>query len=169
MKNSYYIKDDVAYIEIVSKGQIFLATVDEADLDKIQVGDKTWWLCGGYARTHDGIWMHSLVLKGNIMRHRPGIKPDHIDRYKLNNCRSNLRLTQHNAKNTGLRKDNKTGLKGVQFYKATGKYRARIMIDGIDKSLGHFDCKYEAGRAYTRACLKYHNGIGVQRIPIKLK
>lgn len=59
----------------------------------------------------------------------PGsLQIDHIDRNRLNNRIDNLRVvTQHeNQRNVGLRKDNKTNIKGVQFRKDTAKWRATI-------------------------------------------
>jgi hypothetical protein len=50
---------------------------------------------------------------------------DHKDRNRQNNKLSNLRwaTASENTKNTGLRKDNKTGHKGISFCKTRNKYR----------------------------------------------
>ena len=75
---------------------------------------------------------------------------DHIDRNKLNNNIENLRVVtnQQNQWNTNS--------KGFAFHKATGKYEARIMVDGKRKHLGLFETEYEARNAYLDAKAKYH-------------
>ncbi len=49
---------------------------------------------------------------------------DHIDRNRQNNSLENLRwaTSSENNFNTGLRKDNKTGYKGISFCKTRNKY-----------------------------------------------
>lgn len=53
---------------------------------------------------------------------------DHIDENKQNNNPSNLRLATEgqNHMNVKLRKDNRSGIKGVYFYPSTGKWMAQI-------------------------------------------
>tara|TARA_R110001632_G_C11078230_1_gene388218 strand:+ start:81 stop:533 length:453 start_codon:yes stop_codon:yes gene_type:complete len=53
---------------------------------------------------------------------------DHIDRNKLNNELSNLRLADRSLQmcNTGLRKDNKLKLKNITEHKPYGTYRVDI-------------------------------------------
>jgi len=49
---------------------------------------------------------------------------DHVDRNKLNNSLSNLRWATdcENANNKGLRKDNKTGYKGISYCNTRKRY-----------------------------------------------
>lgn len=71
---------------------------------------------------------------------------DHEDRNRSNNVWKNLRLatrTQNNM-NGGIRSDNKSGVRGVGFIKATGKWYARIKSDGEMMHLGHFVNKGDA-------------------------
>ena len=58
---------------------------------------------------------------------------DHIDENKTNNKINNLRISinggnQHNVK---IRKDNKSGIKGVYWYKHTNKWCAGIRVNRI--------------------------------------
>jgi len=61
---------------------------------------------------------------------------DHIDRIRHHNWISNLReaSTQCNQRNYGNRKDNKSGVKGVSFYK--NKWRANIKNNQKQHNLG---------------------------------
>lgn len=82
---------------------------------------------------------------------------DHDDRNTLNNQRYNLRpaTKSQNLANSSLRKDNKTGFKGVTFNKIHQKYRARIRINTIEKHLGWFDDPEKAAKVYDEAAKKY--------------
>jgi AP2 domain/HNH endonuclease len=75
---------------------------------------------------------------------------DHIDGNKLNNQRFNLRRVTANEqqRNVGMRKDNKSGYKGVNWYPKTSKWRAYITVNGKSKTIGFFWTAQEAARAY---------------------
>ncbi len=66
---------------------------------------------------------------------------DHIDNNKLNNNSNNLRwcTCQENNRNKSIQKNNTNQVKGVYFNKRAKKYRAYIMIDGININLGYYD------------------------------
>lgn len=65
---------------------------------------------------------------------------DHRDRNRANNRWGNLREATHaqNGRNLSRRSDNTSGRSGVSWDKDTGKWRARIRIDGADRHLGLF-------------------------------
>ena len=75
---------------------------------------------------------------------------DHIDRDKLNNNIENLRVVtnQQNSWNADR--------KGYYLDKATGKYLARIGVDGKQKYLGMFVSEEDARDAYLIAKAEYH-------------
>jgi hypothetical protein len=84
------------------------------------------------------------------------IKPiDHIDRNKLNNVISNLRLADHsvNGHNRGLISTNTSGVKGVSHdWRSLRKpWHAYIDVQGKRISLGHFVTKDEAIQARQKA------------------
>jgi len=81
---------------------------------------------------------------------------DHINGNKIDNRLINLRecTKQQNHFNIGLTSVNKSGYKGVGWRPNKNKWRARIMINQKEKSLGHFDCKHEAAEAYNKAAKK---------------
>lgn len=73
-----------------------------------------------------------------------GYKPieiDHIDGNTENNKIENLREAnrQGNTQNQKIRSDNKSGVKGVCWYKATNQWKAQIQTNGERKLLGYFD------------------------------
>jgi hypothetical protein len=75
---------------------------------------------------------------------------DHINGDKSDNRIDNLRLStkSQNAVNSGMRKNNTTGFKGVSLDKRRGKYVAEITKDNKKIHLGMFDTPKEASNAY---------------------
>lgn len=91
------------------------------------------------------IFMHHIVLP------RPDkMFIDHIDRNKLNNVRTNLRVCTNpqNQANKGKRKDNTSGRKGVSWGKYARKWRATMTVSGKHVSLGCYNSVDEAYKAY---------------------
>jgi hypothetical protein len=78
---------------------------------------------------------------------------DHINGVGTDNRWCNLRAATHlqNMRNARRRIDNESGFKGVGFHRQMNKWRARLQVDGVEKSLGLFDTAEEAHRAYLRA------------------
>lgn len=87
----------------------------------------------------------------------PPTEIDHIDGDPTNNRISNLRLatrSQNNA-NTRCRRDSGSGVKGVGRHQKSGKWRARIEVNGKSKFLGLFDRIEDASNAYQRAAVQH--------------
>lgn len=104
-----------------------------------------------YAATRIGkeiVFMHNL-----ISGRKSGLEVDHINQDGLDNRRSNLRHStrSQNRVNVSIRKDNKSGYKGVSLYKKTGKWRAYIQKDKKWKQIGYFNTKEAAAIAYNNA------------------
>lgn len=74
-----------------------------------------------------------------------GMVVDHISRNTLDNRRANLRVVTQRRNNLNKKS------RGTSFHKATGKWRARIKLDGVCTSLGLFQTEEEAHAAYWRA------------------
>lgn len=87
---------------------------------------------------------------------------DHIDGDGLNNRRSNLRVVTHaqNQCNRRLNIDNKSGVRGVAFNRATGKWRAQIGVNGAKRYLGLFSSIDKAAQAYASASAELHGEFG---------
>lgn len=93
-----------------------------------------------------------------IFKMMTGLEPeeiDHLDCDPGNNAPANLRAAtrRDNECNKRARVDNKSGLKGVSIDPKTGRWRARIQIDGRRRTLGLYGSASEASRAYQTAAL----------------
>ena len=120
----------------------------------------------GYIHNHDG-YVRICIAKKQYMAHRliflmfHGFMPryiDHIDLNRSNNKIENLRQANwsQNNSNKNVRKDSKTGVKGVIYLKKIDRYWSRINVDGKMKHLGHFKNIDDAAKAYQDAARKIH-------------
>lgn len=82
---------------------------------------------------------------------------DHKGRNGLNNQRYNIRDStgKQNQENRGLNKNNKSGVKGVDFHKASDMWRATIRHNGKLIHLGLFDRLKDAVAARLAGERKY--------------
>lgn len=82
---------------------------------------------------------------------------DHDDGVRHNNQISNLRdvTKSQNQKNKKLQINNTSGVMGVGFHKATGKYRAYLKHHGRQISLGYYDTFDEAVIARRNGEISY--------------
>lgn len=110
-----------------------------------------------YARSWIGgtnVLMHRLILGMTDRK----TQVDHKDRNGLNNQRSNLRLCTHaqNLANRAVRKDSKSGIRGVRWVPRLDRWAARIIINGQSIHLGLFPTKEDAAAAYDAALKSKH-------------
>ena len=65
---------------------------------------------------------------------------DHIDKNPSNNKRENLRAVNRkcNMRNTGNRKTNTSGVKGVRWFNRTKKWVVAITVDSKNIHLGYY-------------------------------
>ena len=131
-----------------SKGEPIL--VDDADF--VMLSAHTWRLNdGGYAIATIGgetVKMASLLLDCPA-----GMMRDHHNRDRRDNRRHNLRVATplESQGNTGVRKDNSSGFKGVTWNKAVAKWKAQIREGGRRRFLGYHITAEAAARAYDAA------------------
>jgi hypothetical protein len=83
---------------------------------------------------------------------------DHHDRNPSNNTIENLRIASSNEQkwNTGIPKNNTSGIKGVYYNKNANKFMAYVSINGKQNNLGYFDDKYEAERVVKKKREELH-------------
>lgn len=83
---------------------------------------------------------------------------DHIDGNSLNNKLGNLRLANvsENLRNSRLRSDSSTGIKGISFDHKRLKWRAVIMVQQKYIQVGRFSNLDDAVRELGSAREKYH-------------
>ena len=94
--------------------------------------------------------MHSEILSGT------GKAIDHIDGNGLNNTKANLRFCSNSQNLMNIKAGRGTSkLKGVSWHKRSGMWRATIVVNKRQISLGYFHCEQEAGRAYDDAAVFY--------------
>ena len=82
---------------------------------------------------------------------------DHINGDRADNRWENLRAVERkdNARNAKRRSTNTSGMMGVQWHPALGKWRARIMVDGRSIALGCYHSLEDACAARKSAERRY--------------
>jgi len=111
------------------------------------------------------LWMHHTILPPP-----DGYLTDHRNHNGLDNRRSNLRIATYSENVQNARKTkSKTSsrYKGVDFVKATGKWRARICVAGYRIFLGSFDSELEAALAYDTAAKLYFGQFACLNFPME--
>lgn len=157
------IEGGFAYVPL-TKG--FEAVIDVDDVDKVK--NNNWYALGAAGLVYAARMQKIYGVRRSIYLHRviticpPEKLVDHVDCNTLDNRRANLRICTRaqNTMNTKIRADNKTGFKGVDQIKASGRWRAAIKSNGAVVHLGHFGCATAAAVAYRRANQKYHKDFG---------
>lgn len=140
-------------IPIQHKGKTYYALVDKEDFDRLS--KIRWYLVKGYAKTHlssgnggsnylISIPMHSFITNTYGIGVNGNLETDHINGNKLDNRRKNLRscTRSQNIANRTLKRNNKTGYKGV----SNSKGGFQVTIAG--SYVGWFKDKIEAAKAY---------------------
>lgn len=101
----------------------------------------------------------TVYLHREILNARPGELVDHKDGDGLNCQRSNIRIATRgqNMANTGPSRANTSGVRGVYRERETGKWVARIKVNGKKHCLGRFEQIEDAAKAYDEAA-RHHFG-----------
>lgn len=110
-------------------------------------------------KTYRSIWLHRFVMNQPSWNN---MVVDHKNGNTLDNRKENLRVCRQlgNSQNRVISKNNSSGYKGVSWYPATKKWKARIGVNWKRICLGYFDTPEEAYKAYCEASEKYHGEFG---------
>lgn len=103
------------------------------------------WVNGRLEYRHRVVWVEH---NGPIP---DGMQIDHINHDRSDNRIENLRLVTPQQNHF-----NRSGVKGFNWDKRKGKWRAYIYRDGKMKNLGYTDCMLEARAKYLRAKSEVH-------------
>ena len=105
----------------------------------------------GFTIDRTGVTLHDMILGQAPI----GLVTDHIDRNTYNNQRQNLRHVTHaqNAQNSGMRKSNRLGYKGITV--SQHGYAAEIIIDGQRYWRGRYPTPKEAAVEYDKMAAQY--------------
>ena len=87
---------------------------------------------------------------------------DHTNCNRADNRVVNLReaTNAENRANTMLCRSNTSGIKGVNWHKKAGKWRAYIGVGRRAIHLGLFYCREDAAAAYAEASARFHKDFG---------
>jgi hypothetical protein len=146
----------------LSQGRV--ALVDDADWEWLRRWK--WFACPSIRGTYyarRSFWKLGKMKQVSMARAILGITDskvavDHRNGDTLDNRRENLRpaTNAQNQANSGLRKNNTLGVKGVSYHPKRNRWQARIGVGGQRLSLGYFASVVEAAEAYRQKAIEVH-------------
>jgi hypothetical protein len=151
------IDGDIAKLPIGINAKDGYALVDKKFA---YLGKYKWSLCNGYPRCRIGgksVKIHKLIIQTKNC-------VDHINRNKLDNRESNLRVVAaaENNYNKTKQSNNTSGYKGV--YRRGQKLLAKIVVNGKQHHLGTHDTPEQAAISYNKGSKRYFGDFGVLNI-----
>jgi hypothetical protein len=157
LKPITYNKEGIAYILIKNKKQNkeYECLVDDDKWHELTYV-KTWFYnTNGYIRNNKTKLIHRYLYETykpneNIIN----LEIDHINRNRLDNRMSNLRIATSGQNNYNRESKNKTGYRGVK--KDKNKYCAKIKYKGEEYGKYGLETKEEAALAYNELAIKYY-------------
>lgn len=147
-------------MELVYLNDEYYALVDDEDFERVNQFNWSlieWSGCQYAKRKTKGttISMHQFILDTTE-------EVDHIDGDGLNNQKVNLRAVTHakNIQNQRTQTRSVSGYRGVTFFPDSGRWkrkkpwRARIKIDGHDRTIGYYLTPEEAAEAWNAVAVE---------------
>jgi hypothetical protein len=147
-------KNIMQIIRPISLNSGEIAIIDEEDYEKVK--QYKWSFNGRYAIGYGKGIKNTTTMQRIVMNPPDGCVVDHINRDKLDNRRSNLRIcTQsQNMANYPMHGLNTSGRKGVYWNKKREKWRAQIRFNQKLIVIGYFHDLNEASEAYIAQAKK---------------
>lgn len=159
MRNDYRVEGDTAVILLKRRdGSVWETFIDRIDLPIADSIEGNWFGNLGTNRYSGGILrgksvlLHRLILGIND----PMVPVDHLDHNGLNNRRSNIKIatfSENSWNMNGVRRDSKSGVRGVFFDRASGKWIAAYQLNLKKVVVGRFDAIEDAEIAIREARL----------------
>lgn len=149
---------DASVLMVLHNGEVTLVDYSQYE----QINHLSWTIV---AKGYSG---RRLTPQGCELLHRrinntpPGMDTDHINGFRMDNRKCNLRTATRSQNNANQKKKSGTysRFKGVSWDKRKLKWQAGIKINGKRKALGRFDNEEDASKAYSdaakRAFGEYH-------------
>jgi len=136
------------------------AMVDNEDFDRVK--DINWCLNShGYAENSNISLMHSMILNSRM-------EIDHINHDKLDNRKSNLRVSTHQQNMCNSRPIKGSSVyKGVSIDKERNKWLAQIVYNKKWIFIGRYDTEYEASIARDLKALELQGDFAYLNHPEK--
>lgn len=133
----------------LSSGQSFIV-----DIEDTPVLFRHKWRMNGLGYVFYG---HAGLLHRLIMQPSKEKVVDHINGDPWDCRKQNMRvITQkQNSYNCRIRKNNKSGYKGVSYSNSRNRYESCICVDGKTRHLGRYKTAIEAAIAYNKAASFY--------------
>lgn len=145
-------------MKTISLTQGKFAQVDDVDFDWLNQW-KWYYLSSGYAARDVTInYKKTCILMHTVLAVALGFSsPDHKNRDRLDNRRSNLRPASRfqQLQNTRRRSDNTSGYKGVWWNASRNRWTVRLQFEGKLIWGGSFLSKEEAALSYDRLAKKF--------------
>lgn len=137
--------------------QGYVALVDDEDYERLSMFP--WHISSrGYAVRNSRGSGKELMHRA-LMGNPTGREIDHINRNRLDNQKSNLRLSTHRENCCNQEGRSITSqYKGVCWVKRCNKWQAQINVNKKTIFLGLFEHDIDAARAYDKAA-KQHQGV----------
>lgn len=131
--------------------------VDDEDFEYLS--QFKWQFDGNYAgRSLKGRGNGRIRMHNELTIKKPGHVVDHINKDKLDNRKSNLRIVtqSNNMQNINLPSNNKSGILNVHFDNIRKKYRAKKRFNNKFYEIGRFDTIEECKKALDNFMKKLH-------------
>lgn len=143
----YILTDECAKLIILRKNKEEVEILlDEEDIPLIFPYD--WHFDGEYCKSNAVGSLHRFILK-NYLKENEDLVVDHINHNTKDNRKLNLRLSSYsnNSYNAIIRKNNQSGIMGVNWEHRKNKWRAYINQYGKQIFIGYFNSFKDAARA----------------------